>query len=446
MISSCWLSIKDQVFTLENLLLSAMPWRLVQWKMNKGMWYHQIHTPFQGLNCVSHNQIFSVDVSRGGEYKNKWMNKQNSVLQNVAAVTKEVNGICKIGLLLMYNYCKAIINLISCLLTIHLLIPICKCLRWKVYILFLFCNLGTESRNHEHMPLFRKKSPSPISQHLFTLNVHSVVLYNCMMKGSTIMGFVFYARHVLALLVMSNCSHCWKHGRSTKSDVFWPRVVALYGLVFRGVGFASVGTLTSQAAYRYTCISWDRKSDTKSPSLAPFCHAILSLFDLRLQASTLCLVKAFSWCCMNYFCPLWAYVCFCSLFIKTQQSWHWFGAMLWVMLRYVWTPSPIFLFLMRLTRVFWKLFTLLSCIWKRDLAKKKTAREEVLYLGKHGQGLQWGRHAATFSRCWVLQVATWSSWICSCLLQGSWTRLPLKVSSNLKHSMILWFCDRNNLR
>lgn len=34
------------------------------------------------------------------------MNKQNSVLQNEAAVTKEINGICTIGLLVMYNYCK----------------------------------------------------------------------------------------------------------------------------------------------------------------------------------------------------------------------------------------------------------------------------------------------------------------------------------------------------
>jgi len=80
------------------------------------------------------------------------------VLQNEAAVTKEINGIGAIGLLVMYN----VQLLISCFLTIHLLIPICKCLRRKVYILLLFCNLRTKSRNHEHMPLFGKKSPSVI--------------------------------------------------------------------------------------------------------------------------------------------------------------------------------------------------------------------------------------------------------------------------------------------
>jgi len=33
--------------------------------------------------------------------------------------------------------------------------------------------------------------------------------------------------------------------------------------------------------------------------------------------------------------------------------------------------------------------------------------------------------------------ATWSSWRCPCSLQGSWTRWPLKVPSNPRHSMIL---------
>ena len=114
---------------------------------------------------------------------------------------------------------------------------------------------------------------------------------------------------------------------------------------------------TSQAAYSYTYISRDRKADEMSSFLAPFCHALLPSFDLRLQTSKLCLVKAFPWCHLSYFCSSpWAYVCLCCLFIKPQQPWQWFGAVLWVMLRYVWAPSPTFLFCMRLTRVLWKLF------------------------------------------------------------------------------------------
>lgn len=55
-----------------------------------------------------------------------------------------------------------------------------------------------------------KKSPSAIYQHLFTLNAQTVVLYNCITKGITIMGFVLGAQCILALLSMSSCSHCWK--------------------------------------------------------------------------------------------------------------------------------------------------------------------------------------------------------------------------------------------
>ena len=37
--------------------------------------------------------------------------------------------------------------------------------------------------------------------------------------------------------------------------------------------------------------------------------------------------------------------------------------------------------------------------------------------------------------------ATWSSQRCPCSLQGGWTRWGLKVLSNPKHSMTLWFHD-----
>lgn len=40
---------------------------------------------------------------------------------------------------------------------------------------------------------------------------------------------------------------------------------------------------------------------------------------------------------------------------------------------------------------------------------------------------------------WMELWATWSSWTCLCLLQGGWTRWPLKVPSNPSYSMILWF-------
>ena len=38
---------------------------------------------------------------------------------------------------------------------------------------------------------------------------------------------------------------------------------------------------------------------------------------------------------------------------------------------------------------------------------------------------------------WTGLWATWSSWRCPCLLQGGWTRWPLKVTSNPNHSVIL---------
>lgn len=38
-------------------------------------------------------------------------------------------------------------------------------------------------------------------------------------------------------------------------------MVTLYGLVFRGFGFACIGTLTSQAAHSYTYLFWDKKGD-----------------------------------------------------------------------------------------------------------------------------------------------------------------------------------------
>jgi len=41
--------------------------------------------------------------------------------------------------------------------------------------------------------------------------------------------------------------------------------------------------------------------------------------------------------------------------------------------------------------------------------------------------------------CWIKPWATWYSCACPCLLQGSWTRWPLKVPSNSKGSMILWW-------
>jgi len=39
---------------------------------------------------------------------------------------------------------------------------------------------------------------------------------------------------------------------------------------------------------------------------------------------------------------------------------------------------------------------------------------------------------------WIRLWATWPNCECLCSLQGSWTRLPLKVPSNSKDLMILW--------
>lgn len=48
---------------------------------------------------------------------------------------------------------------------------------------------------------------------------------------------------------------------------------------------------------------------------------------------------------LSYFCPFpGASVCFCLLFIKSKQLQHWFGAVLCMVLRYVWAPRPTFLF------------------------------------------------------------------------------------------------------
>ena len=40
---------------------------------------------------------------------------------------------------------------------------------------------------------------------------------------------------------------------------------------------------------------------------------------------------------------------------------------------------------------------------------------------------------------WTALWATWSSGRCLCLLQGGWTRWPLKVASNPNYSMILFY-------
>jgi len=45
-----------------------------------------------------------------------------------------------------------------------------------------------------------------------------------------------------------------------------------------------------------------------------------------------------------------------------------------------------------------------------------------------------------WSRCW----ATWWSCGCPCSLQGSWTRWPLKIPSNSKDSMSVWFYEITN--
>ena len=46
----------------------------------------------------------------------------------------------------------------------------------------------------------------------------------------------------------------------------------------------------------------------------------------------------------------------------------------------------------------------------------------------------WKRSRSGWTGLW----ATCWSWRCPCLLQGGWTRWPLKVASNTNHSMILW--------
>ena len=40
---------------------------------------------------------------------------------------------------------------------------------------------------------------------------------------------------------------------------------------------------------------------------------------------------------------------------------------------------------------------------------------------------------------WTGLWATWSGWRCPCLLQGGWTRWPLKVPMNPNYSMLVWF-------
>ena len=45
--------------------------------------------------------------------------------------------------------------------------------------------------------------------------------------------------------------------------------------------------------------------------------------------------------------------------------------------------------------------------------------------------------------CWTGLWETWSSWRCPCSLHRVWTRWPLKAPFNPKHSMILWFSEKN---
>jgi len=53
---------------------------------------------------------------------------------------------------------------------------------------------------------------------------------------------------------------------------------------------------------------------------------------------------------------------------------------------------------------------------------------------------QWRPHPWKHSVSgWTGFWATWSGCRCLCSLQGGWARWPLKVPSNPKHSMILWF-------
>lgn len=91
------------------------------------------------------------------------------------------------------------------------------------------------------------------------------------------------------------------------------------------------------------CISAQKNG--RSAFLAPFCHALLPSFDLSLETSKLCFMKAFSWSNLSYFCPSpGASLCLFCLLFKSRQSQHWFGAVLCMVLRYVWAPSPTFLF------------------------------------------------------------------------------------------------------
>ena len=78
-------------------------------------------------------------------------------------------------------------------------------------------------------------------------------------------------------------------------------------------------------------------------------------------------------------------------------------------------------------------------------------RKSLLQWGRWATGSGWTEmwltpcHWRHSRRDWTRLWAAWSICGCPCSLQGSWTRWHLKVPSNSKRSMILWFIRKRVL-
>lgn len=95
-------------------------------------------------------------------------------------------------------------------------------------------------------------------------------------------------------------------------------------------------------------ISQDRKMGGL-PSWLPSAMPFFPHLILAYKQASYALWK-FPWSNLSYFCPSpGASVCLWCVLVKSKQAQHWFGALLCLVLRYVWAPSPTFLFCKKLS-------------------------------------------------------------------------------------------------